>query len=206
MNQSFLSATILLILTTDPLGNIPLFLQALKSVDPPRRRRVILRECAIATAVLILFLLFGSAFLKAVNLSDETLRIAGGVILFLIAINMVFPGTGGKLVDDEIGAEPFIVPVAIPLIAGPSALTTVMLLANTAPVRELEWIGSIFIAMGITTVVFLGSSKLQQWLGERFLSAIEKLMGLILTAIAIDMLLGGITNYIRIMSGKAVGA
>jgi MarC family membrane protein len=201
MKQSFLSATILLILTTDPLGNIPLFLSALKSVDPSRRRRVILRECAIAFFTLVIFLLFGSAFLRAVNLSDETLRIAGGVILFLIAINMVFPGTGGKLVNDEIGAEPFIVPVAIPLIAGPSAMTTVMLLANTTPVRTFEWIGSIFIAISITTVVFLASHKLQEWLGERFLSAIEKLMGLILTAIAIDMLLGGITNYVRLING-----
>ena len=201
MKQSFLSATILLILITDPLGNIPLFLAALKKVDPSRRRLVIFRECAIAFFTLVVFLLFGSAFLKAVNLSDETLRIAGGVILFLIAINMVFPGTGGKLVEDDSGAEPFIVPVAIPLIAGPSAMTTVMLLARTSPVRTLEWIGSIFIAIVVTTIVFLGSNKLQDWLGARFLSAIEKLMGLVLTAIAVEMLLGGITNYIKIIQG-----
>lgn len=201
MKQSFLSATILLILITDPLGNIPLFLAALKNVDISRRRHVIFRECAIAFFTLVIFLLFGSAFLNAVNLSDETLRIAGGVILFLIAINMVFPGSGGKLVEDESGAEPFIVPVAIPLIAGPSAMTTVMLLSKSAPGRTLEWIGSIFIAISVTTIVFLGSHKLQDWLGERFLSAIEKLMGLVLTGIAVDMLLGGIANYIRIMQG-----
>ncbi|MHB9153738.1 MAG: MarC family protein [Spirochaetales bacterium] len=201
MKQSFLSATILLILITDPLGNIPLFLAALKNVDPSRRRLVIFRECAIAFFTLVVFLLFGSAFLRAVNLSDETLRIAGGVILFLIAINMVFPGSGGKLVEDDSGAEPFIVPVAIPLIAGPSAMTTVMLLARTSPVRTLEWIGSIFIAIVVTTIVFLGSNKLQDWLGARFLSAIEKLMGLVLTAIAVEMLLGGITNYIKIIQG-----
>lgn len=201
MKQSFLSATILLILITDPLGNIPLFLAALKNVDPSRRRLVIFRECAIAFFTLVVFLLFGSAFLKAVNLSDETLRIAGGVILFLISINMVFPGSGGKLVEDDSGAEPFIVPVAIPLIAGPSAMTTVMLLARTSPVRTLEWIGSIFIAIVVTTIVFLGSNKLQDWLGARFLSAIEKLMGLVLTAIAVEMLLGGITNYIKIIQG-----
>lgn len=201
MKQSFLSATILLILITDPLGNIPLFLAALKNVDPSRRRLVIFRECAIAFFTLVMFLLFGSAFLKAVNLSDETLRIAGGVILFLIALNMVFPGSGGKLVEDEVGVEPFIVPVAIPLIAGPSAMTTVMLLARTSPTRTLEWIGSIFIAIAVTTVVFLSSSKLQDWLGARFLSAIEKLMGLVLTAIAVEMLLGGITAYIKIIQG-----
>lgn len=201
MKQSFLSATILLILITDPLGNVPLLLAALKHVDPSRRRHVILRECAIAFLALAIFLFFGSAFLDAVNISDESLRIAGGVILFLIAINMVFPKSGGQLVEDEAGAEPFIVPLAIPLIAGPSAMTTVMLLAKSSPNRTLEWIGSIFIAIAVTTIVFLGSSRLENWLGDRFLSAIEKLMGLVLTAISVDMLLGGITNYIRIIQG-----
>jgi MarC family membrane protein len=201
MKQSFLSATILLILITDPLGNIPLFLAALKHVAPARRKRVILRECAIAFSTLVVFLVFGSSFLSALHLSDETLRIAGGVILFLIAINMVFPGSGGSLVKEEAGSEPFIVPVAIPLIAGPSAMTTVMLLAKSAPSRMLEWIGSIFIAMSVTTIVFFSSTKLKEWLGVSFLSAIEKLMGLVLTAIAVEMLLGGITSYIRLIQG-----
>ncbi len=199
MQQSFLSATILLILITDPLGNIPLFIAALKNVTPERRTFVILRECSIAFVTLLIFLLFGSAFLNAMHLSNETLRIAGGVILFLIAINMVFPGTGGRLVEDESGAEPFIVPVAIPLIAGPSAMTTVMLLSTSSTVHTLEWVGSIFIAIAVTTLVFFASQKLEVWLGKRFLSAIEKLMGLVLTAIAVDMLLGGISSYIRMI-------
>lgn len=201
MNQSFLSSTILLILITDPLGNIPLFVAALKHVEPSRRAKVILRECAIAFATLVIFLLFGNGFLSALHLSDETLRIAGGVILFLIAMNMVFPGTGARLVDEEAGAEPFIVPVAIPLIAGPSAMTTVMLFSKGSPERMLEWVGSIFIAMAVTTAAFLSSGKLSEWLGSRVLSAVEKLMGLVLTAIAVEMLLGGIANYIRFIQG-----
>lgn len=201
MTQNFISGTILLILITDPLGNIPPFLAALKSVEPARRKRVIFRECAIAFVTLVIFLFFGSAFLKALNLSDETLRIAGGVILFLIALNMVFPGSGGKLVDDAVGAEPFIVPIAIPLIAGPSAMTTVMLLARADPSRTFEWVGAIFIAIAVTTIVFFASGKLQELLGARFLSAIEKLMGLVLTAVAIEMLLSGITTYISIIKG-----
>ena len=196
MPQNFLSATILLILITDPLGNIPLFIASLAHVDASRRRRVILRECAIAFFTLVIFLFFGSGLLSAIKLSDESLRIAGGVILFLIAINMVFPDSGGKLVDEENGSEPFIVPVAIPLIAGPSAMTTVMLLSRTPGLGKLELVGSILIAITITTIVFFASSKLEVWLGKRFLSAIEKLMGLVLTAIAVDMLLGGISNYI----------
>lgn len=199
MNRSFLSSTILLILITDPLGNIPLFIAALANVEPGRRVRVILRECAIAFITLVLFMLFGSSFLGALNLSDQTLRIAGGVILFLIAMNMVFPGTGGRLVDDEPGAEPFIVPVAIPLIAGPSAMTTVMLMAKATPGRLWESVGSIAIAIAVTAISFLASSKLKVWLGARFLSAIEKLMGLVLTTIAIEMLLGGIADYIALV-------
>jgi MarC family membrane protein len=170
-------------------------------VDAKRRIKVILRECAIAFTILVVFLVFGSAFLNALQISDETLRIAGGVILFLIALNMVFPGTGGRLVEDEVGAEPFIVPVAIPLIAGPSAMTTVMLLAKSGPGRIPEWIGSILIAMMVTTVVFLFSTKLRDWLGMRVLSAVEKLMGLVLTAVAVEMLLGGLTSYIRLIQG-----
>ncbi len=200
MKQSFLSATILLILITDPLGNIPLFIASLAKVDPARRRFVILRECGIAFLTLVVFLLFGSYFLDALRLSDETLRIAGGVILFLIAINMVFPGSGPSLVDADSGGEPFIVPVAIPLIAGPSAMTTVMLLAKSAPERRLEWIGSIFIAIAVSALVFSGSQRLRDWLGAHVLSAIEKLMGLVLTAVAVEMLLGGITTYIALLN------
>lgn len=196
MRQSFLSVTILLILITDPLGNIPLFISSLKNVPAARRLRVILRECFIAFVVLTAFLFFGDVFLSALGLSDEVLKISGGVILFLIAVNMIFPGTGGRLVEDEIEGEPFIVPVAIPLIAGPGALTYVMLLMKSDPSRGLEWVGAILIAMAVSMAAFFASSKLKEWLGPRALSAIERLMGLVLTAIAIEMLLGGLSQYL----------
>ncbi|HEY9055261.1 MAG TPA: MarC family protein [Rectinemataceae bacterium] len=203
MDKSFVSTTLLLVLVTDPLGNIPLFLAALKGVDPKRRPRIILRECGIAFVILVVFLVFGSAFLNALHLSDETLRIAGGVILFLIALNMVFPGTGGKLVEEGggTGSEPFIVPVAVPLIAGPSAMTTVMLLGNSDPEKIPLWMGSIFIAIVITTIVFFSSGRLKDWLGEKALNAVEKLMGLVLTAVAVEMLLGGLAAYISMVRG-----
>ncbi len=196
MRQSFLSVTILLILITDPLGNIPLFIASLKHVPKGRRSEVILRECLIAFLVLVGFLFFGEVFLSALNLSDDILRISGGVILFLIALNMIFPGTGGKLVEDEIEGEPFIVPVAIPLIAGPSAITYVMLLMKSDTSRALEWVGAIFIAILVTMVAFFMSNKLKEWLGPRGLSAIERLMGLVLTTIAIEMLLSGLLQYL----------
>jgi len=134
--------------------------------------------------------------LRALGLSDDVLRISGGVILFLIALNMIFPGTGGKLVEDEIEGEPFIVPVAIPLIAGPSAITYVMLLMKSDPSRGLEWVGAIFIAILVTMVAFFTSTKLEEWLGPRALSAIERVMGLVLTAISIEMLLEGLSQYL----------
>lgn len=196
MKQSFLSVTILLILITDPLGNIPLFISSLKHVPQARRTGIILRECAIAFLVLVGFLFFGHVFLGALGLSDQILRISGGVILFLIALNMIFPGTGGRLVEDEVEGEPFIVPVAIPLIAGPSAITYVMLLMKSDPSRSLEWVGAIFVAILVTMVSFFLSGKLKEWLGPRALSAIERLMGLVLTAIAMEMLLGGLAQYI----------
>ncbi len=196
MNRSFLSVTILLVLITDPLGNIPLFISSLKNVPQARRPLVILRECLIAFLVLVGFLFFGNVFLSALGLSDDILRISGGVILFLIALNMIFPGTGGKLVEDEIEGEPFIVPVAIPLIAGPSAITYVMLLMKSDPSRGLEWVGAIFVAMLVTMVAFFTSTKLEQWLGPRALSAMERLMGLVLSAISIEMLLEGLSQYL----------
>ncbi|MCL6261878.1 MarC family protein [Craterilacuibacter sp. RT1T] len=197
MESTFISATILLILITDPLGNIPLFISALKQVKPERRRRVVYRECLIAFCVLLAFMFGGQTFLKVMHLSDESLSVAGGVILFLIAIKMIFPGEGGVLGGDKVSGEPFIVPIAIPLIAGPSAMATVLLMATREPDRMLEWVGALLISILVTTVVFLFSNRLQKWLGEQAITALERLMGLVLTAISIEMLLGGVAAYIR---------
>ncbi|GGY26162.1 MarC family protein [Paludibacterium paludis] len=195
MQTSFLSATVLLVLITDPLGNIPLFISALKQVKPERRRKVVYRECLIAFTVLLTFMFFGREFLDLMHLTDESMRIAGGVILFLIALKMIFPSGAGHA--EKLQGEPFIVPIAIPLIAGPSAMATVLLLATREPGRMPEWIGALSLCMLITTLVFLFSVKLQKWLGEQAITALERLMGLVLTAISIEMLLGGITSYIR---------
>jgi len=197
MQQTFLSAVILLILITDPLGNVPVLLSLLKNVRPERRAKVILRECAIAFFILVLFLLFGRQILGALHLSADTLRIAGGVILFLIAINMIFPGSGARITDSGTDAEPFIVPLAIPLVSGPSAIVTAMLLSGADPERMPLWIGAIAIAIAVSAIVFLGAERMQKILGPQVIAAFERLMGLILAAISIDMLLGGIANYLK---------
>jgi MarC family membrane protein len=196
MEQTFLSATLLLIVITDPLGNTPLFISALKRVAPERRLKVILRECAIAFAVLLVFLLFGRQILGLLRLREETLKVAGGVILLLIAINMIFPGSGAKMGGGDEEGEPFIVPVAIPLISGPSAMVTAILIGAQDPGRMLEWVGSLAVTMLVTLVVFLASTRLEKVLGPRVIAAIERLMGLVLTAVAVDMLLGGVASYI----------
>jgi len=199
METSFFSATILLILTTDPLGNIPLFIAALEKVKPERRRLVITREVLIAFAVLMTFMLFGKRFLEVLHLSDEALSVAGGVILLLIAIDMVFPHRAASQPEPAFTREPFIVPLAIPLISGPSAMATVLLLASRNPGRSLEWSCAIFLSMAVIYVVFLMAIRLRKLLGVDAITAMERLMGLVLTAIAVEMLLGGVSSYIRQM-------
>jgi MarC family membrane protein len=197
METTFLSATILLILTTDPLGNIPLFIAALEKVRPERRFRLITREVTIAFAVLMAFMLFGRGFLNLLHLSDQAMSVAGGVILLLIAIDMVFPHRSVQVPDPGAKGEPFIVPLAIPLISGPSAMATVLLLSSRNPGRSLEWSGAILISMAVIYLVFLLAIRLRDLLGEAAITAMERLMGLVLTAIAVEMLLSGVTSYVR---------
>jgi MarC family membrane protein len=198
MDTSFVSSTILLVLITDPLGNIPFFISALKHVRPERRRVVVLRECLVAFAALLVFLLAGRPILRLLHLSEDALRISGGVVLLLIAIRMIFPERGARLgEEDGEDREPFIVPVAIPLIAGPSAMATVLLMSTPDPLRMLSLAGSLTVTIAITAVVFVSSTRIQRVLGDQAIMAMERLMGLVLTAIAVEMLLGGVASYIR---------
>lgn len=199
METTFLSATILLILTTDPLGNIPLFIAALEQVKPERRFFVVTREVLIAFALLMTFMLFGRNFLAWLHLTDQALSVAGGVILLLIAVDMIFPHRSTSLGTYDLSkkGEPFIVPLAVPLISGPSAMATVLLLSSRNPGRSLEWSCAILISMAIIYVVFLLSMRLQKLLGADAIAAMERLMGLVLTAIAVEMLMSGLTGYFR---------
>jgi small neutral amino acid transporter SnatA (MarC family) len=200
MPNSFVSATILLLLVTDPLGNIPIFVAALRGVPPERKLTVILRECLIAFAILALFMLFGNRFMDALGLSDVSLQIGGGVILFLIALRMVFPVPEG-IFGTSPGGEPFIVPLAIPALAGPSALATVLLLVSRDPDRLLEWMGALTVALATAAVVLVFAERLQRWLGERAVIAFERLMGLVLIAIAVEMILKGVRAFVLQLHG-----
>lgn len=195
MAPEFLSAVVLLALVTDPFGNVPLVNAMLAGVAPARRRLVILRECAIAFALLMAFMVGGRKFLEVMHLSETSLSIAGGVILFMIAIRMVFPGEGGVRGAPE-ATEPFIVPLAIPFIAGPSALATVMLMASREPGKLGMWAAAITVTMVLVTLILLLGERLQRLMGDRLMQAVERLMGLILTAMAVEMLLGGIRAFV----------
>lgn len=196
MDVSFVSAVVILLLVMDPVGNIPLFIAMLRNVAPERRAGLVLRECAIAYGVLVIFVFFGRAILKLLGLSGASLTIAGGVILFLIALRMIFRRPEGIFGDLPDG-EPFIVPLAIPSIAGPTAIATVVVLVSDAPQRLFEWLGAITLAMAVTVGLLLTADRVSKLVGERGLLAFERLMGLILTAIAVEMLLRGIQAFVR---------
>ena len=195
MNAELISAFVLLFLVLDPLGNLPVVASLLKQVDSARRARVVARECLIAYLILLAFMFGGRQFLDVMHLSEISLSIAGGVILFMIAINMVFKSTE-SVFGESLEHEPFIVPLAIPLIAGPSALATVMLMVSREPAKLGVWVAAMTAAMVVSAVLLVLGEKIERLLGKRAMEAVERLMGLILTAIAVEMLLGGIKQFL----------
>jgi multiple antibiotic resistance protein len=196
MQHDFFSALIVLLIVLDPLGNVPVVLGLLQGVPRARRVRIITRECLFATLILLAFMAAGDRLLHAMRLTDASLEIAGGVILFLIALGMTFPGMGVSYSGAEPGTEPLLVPLAIPLIAGPSALATVLLLASRQPERAWTWAAAIGLSMVVMWGVLISASSLAKRLGATGLVALERLMGLLLTAIAVEMLISGIRNAV----------
>ena len=194
--MSLYSAAIMLFLVMDPIGNIPAFLAILHRVSAKRRQRIILRESFIAFITLTIFLFFGKFILDAMQISSPALGIAGGVILFLIAIRMIFnPGQTETAKED---AEPFIVPLAIPLLAGPSTMTLVILLGSQEPHRSWHWFLALVIAWLVSAILLLFADNLRRLLGERGLLAMEKLMGMVLTTMAVQMFLTGIAQFLHL--------
>lgn len=188
------SAAVMLFLIMDPLGNLPIFASILRHIDPKKRRRVLIRELLFALGIMLLFLFAGEAILNFLNLRSESVSIAGGIILFLIAIRMIFPQPGG-VVGLAAGEEPFIVPMAIPLMAGPSVLAALILLAHTDSTRMLDWTIALLAAWGVSAVILLFYKVFTKVLGEKGLTAVERLMGMVLVMISVQMFLDGIASY-----------
>lgn len=195
MRTGIFSAAVTLFLIMDPLGNIPVFLSALQNVEPKRRTFVIIRETVIALVVMILFLFVGQYLLDFLGLKQESISIAGGIILFLIALKMIFPQE--KKAENQSEEEPFIVPLAIPLIAGPSLLATLLLFVRSEPTRMMDWLIALLIAWGISSLILLASPFVQKVLKERGLIAVERLMGMILVALSVQMFLNGVAEYLK---------
>lgn len=193
--MSIASAAILLFLILDPLGNVPVFLGLLKPLAPARRRHVLRRELLIALAVLMLFLWAGQWVLQAMHLRQESVSIAGGIVLFLIGLRMVFPSAEGVFGATGEG-EPFIVPMAIPMVAGPSGMAAVMLLGSQAPTRMLDWTIALLIAWVGTAAILYSATYLYRLLGQSVLLAVERLMGMLLIALSVQMFLDGVRAYL----------
>ncbi|GLR72365.1 YhgN family NAAT transporter [Agaribacter marinus] len=194
--QDIWAAAIMLLLIMDPLGNLPIFMSVLKHIEPKRRKVVVIRELLIALTILFIFLFIGQGLLEFLQVEQETVSIAGGIILFVIAIKMIFPSSGG-IMNLPDGEEPLIVPLAVPMIAGPSTMAALILLANQSPDKMLHWSIALSIAWVISASILLLSNKVHKLLGEKGLRAIERLMGMILIMIAIQMLLNGISAYVK---------
>ncbi|MBX2852288.1 MAG: MarC family protein [Phycisphaeraceae bacterium] len=194
--MNWLTLSITLFLVMDPFGNVPVLMGMLDEVSPKRRRIIILRESLIALGLLLLFLVAGPKLMNLLGLEQPSLSVAGGVVLFLIALRMLFPSKGGVMGEDKIGGEPLIVPIATPLIAGPSAIATVILIHGTSENWFVEGLIGVGLAWALGTSVLLFAATILRLLGRRLMVAAERLTGLLLTVIAVQMILGGIKVFL----------
>lgn len=191
--MTILSIAFNLFILMDSIGNIPVFISILKEISPQRQRVIIFRELLFALALIILFNFLGDFLLKFLGISQDAVMIAGGIILFLIALKMIFPSKTNHMSEGEEIKEPFIVPLAVPLIAGPAVLASVMLYSRHEPVGTM--LLAIILAWAASTIILLSSSFLKTILGSRGIVACERLMGLLLTLIAVQMFLQGVSLY-----------
>lgn len=188
MPQSIFSIAFALFLLMDSFGNIPIYLSILKDIDEKRRTKIIIREMIISLALIILFAFFGNNFFSFIGISQKSMQLSGGIVLFILGLNMLFPRSNSS--QFGLKGEPFIFPLAVPLVAGPAVLAAVMIYSHQH-ISEISLIYSIFIAWFATTVILLLAGKLAKWIDPRGLCALERLMGLILIMIAIEMFLKG---------------
>jgi multiple antibiotic resistance protein len=190
-----LSATLLLLTIMDPLGNVANFISGLRTVPPERRIPVIARELIIALIILLAFLFCGRWLLSLLHLQADALFISGGIVLFLIALKMIFPPSGRE--REEVTLEPFIVPLATPLIAGPSVLATLLVLVSSQPEAMWRWLVALLSAWAITAVILLLSPFISRVLKQKGSMAVERLMGMLLVMVAVQMFLNGLKHYLN---------
>ncbi|CEM62865.1 NAAT family transporter [Treponema phagedenis] len=188
------STAVILIFVIDPIGNIPVLLSVLRSTPRERHSKIILREMLVGLILMILFLFFGRAFLMLFHLETDAIRIAGGVIFFVIGIRMIFPDHNAPLY--AIDGEPFIVPIAIPLTAGPSVLATLVVMTESGSISRLMLFISLVVAWFISCAILLSAPYLYKLLKERGISALERLMGMLLLMLSVQMFIEGIRSIL----------
>ena len=194
MSNRLISHAVLLFFVIDPFGLIPIYAALMSRVPLERRLPILVRELLIALLVLIVFLFAGQYLLSAMHISVPAAVVAGAELQFLIALPMIFPSIKLSM-DTEGSAEPFIVPFATPLFAGPSALTLVMLIGSDTEGSWPEWLGTVLIAWLSASIVLLLGNVITARVGARGLIALERLMGMFLVAMSVEMLLSGISRY-----------
>jgi multiple antibiotic resistance protein len=188
--NSIWSAAVLLFLLMDPIGNIPILLAVLKGIDLKRQRTIIIRELLIALGILVFFIFTGRPLLNFMHLQKEAVTIAGGIILLIIGLRMIFPKPEGVMGQTP-GGEPFLVPIAIPMVAGPSVLSMLILMTQGGPGNRMSLLLSLVIAWVMSFLIMLVAPALIKVLKERGLIALERFMGMILVMMAVQMLLDG---------------
>lgn len=195
--MDIISTAILLFLIMDPLGNMPIFLSILKTIPKERRKKVLVRELVFSLIIMLIFLFIGGPTMDVMGLRQESVSIGGGIVLMLIALKMIFPPKDGGIMGSNPDGEPFIVPLAIPLIAGPSILAALLVMTHQFPGHPLQWVTAVLLAWGTTSLIMLSSGILMRMLGKRGLIAMERLMGMILVMLSVQLFLDGVIAYIN---------
>lgn len=193
---SIVSTALVLMLVIDPFGNVPVILSILKEVPIERRKTIIIRETLFGLLILLLFLGGGELFLSLFHLETDAVRIAGAVIFFIIGLKMIFPGQEGSSGLYGSVNEPFVVPIAIPLIAGPSTLATLLVMSKSHAEHILELFASLMLAWFASALIMYLSPLFYKVLREKGLLALEKLMGMLLLIMSIQMLIDGIRGLV----------
>ena len=190
--ESVFSRSLLFLMMMDPFGNLPVFVVTLKRNSAREYRHIIFRESVFALGAMLIALFAGGMFLKLLHLSEDKLGIAGGLILFLIGLKMVFSTFSENAVTEE--KEPYIVPLAIPLICGPGLIAMLV----TQSVNIYENVAALLIAWTIQMLILLGGKTISSRLGKKPLDALESLMGLLLTVVAVSMIIDSINQIYKI--------
>lgn len=198
METTALSIALIYFLVANPIGNSPTVLTLVKHYDFDRQKKILFRETMISLLIALFFQFFGELFLSLLKISDFTLTLTGGIVLFILALQMIFhkPEVEGSATTKQ---EPFIVPIAIPLISGPGLMTMIMV-TSREEANNFKISLAILIAWFGVTLVLVGAPYLQKLIGKRGMDAMEQVMGMILGLISMNMIVNGAQLFVKTLS------